>query len=333
MLEIGKLPPQMLERLILNPISAGKIKRPEVIIRPKTGEDCAALYMEEEYCVASTDPITGAQKEIGYLAVHINCNDIAASGATPIGIMLTLLLPKESTEEVIQEIMAGVQEATNELGIEILGGHTEITDAVNKPILSATAIGKTYKRNFISTGGAQIGQDIIMTKWAGLEGTAIISKDFERELKGRIPEEMLCKAQDMKGFLSILPEARLAVEHGATALHDATEGGILGAVWEVADCSDTGIEVFLDKIPIKDETKTICKEAGISPYSLISSGTLVISTFDGEDLVRKLKAEGIEAAIIGRITDGGKYFWENGKKQVLAQPVSDAIYQVDFKKE
>lgn len=330
MLEIGKLPPEVLEKLILSPIATSKIKRTEIIVRPKTGEDCAAINMEEEYCVLSTDPITGAQSDIGYLAVHVNCNDIAASGATPIGIMLTLLLPRESSEETIKEIMTGVQKATNELGIEILGGHTEITDAVNKPIISATAVGKTCKRNFVSTGGAKLGQDVIMTKWAGLEGTAIISRDYEIQLKGRVSEGILSNAQNMKGYLSVVPEARLAVHHGATAIHDATEGGILGALWEIADCSNMGIEIYLNKIPIKEETKLICQAANISPYSLISSGTLVISTFNGEDLIHKLMENGIEATIIGRIIGEERCLLENEKKYPLTQPCSDALYQVNF---
>ena len=147
-LEIGKIPPKILERIVLNPIRNFAIQREDVFLRPKTGEDCSAVTFGEELCVLSTDPITGAEKDMGYIAVHINCNDIASSGAEPIGILLTVLLPKESTEDTLSDIMTGAYEAAKEIGIEILGGHTEVTAVVNKPVISAAVIGRTDKKRF-----------------------------------------------------------------------------------------------------------------------------------------------------------------------------------------
>lgn len=167
-----------------------------------------------------------------------------------------------------------------------------------------------------------------MTKWAGLEGTAIIAHEHEDVLAQRIDKELLEEAKDMKGYLSVGTESRIAMEHGATAMHDATEGGILGAVWELAECSGKGVQVFADNIPIKEVTKAVCKEAGIEPLLLISSGTMIISAFDGAELVKKLEEAGIEAAVIGRITESGKTILEQGKERVLEQPKSDALYQV-----
>lgn len=331
-MEIGKIPPRVLERIVLNPIRDFKVKRKDVVIRPKTGEDCSAVDLGEELCVLSTDPITGAQKDIGYIAVHINCNDIASSGAEPVGILLTALLPPDSTEQTLEEIMEGAQKAAAELGIEILGGHTEVTDVVNKPVLSATVIGKTHNRRFTSTGGAKVGQDVIMTKWAGLEGTAIIAKDYETQLKELLPEEVIQKAQQMSGFLSVVKESQIAVEHGADAMHDATEGGVFGAVWEMADCSGLGIDLYLDKIPVKKETKLICQAANINPYGLISSGTLIIAAFEGEKLVEKLTKAGIEAAIIGKLTENEARICENSQFKPLNQPQSDEIYHVNINK-
>lgn len=328
MLKIGKLPPQLLEEMILEPIQRKNKRRYDVIIRPKTGEDCSAVRLGDELCVVSTDPITSAKKDVGYLAVHVNCNDIAASGAEPVGILLTLLLPVESEKQVIEEIMEGVQKAAAETNIEILGGHTEVTAAVNQPVLSAAVIGKTRGKKFISSGGAKIGQSVIMTKWAGLEGTVILAQEHKEQLKKSIEPSLLKAAETMKGFLSVIHEASIAVEFGATAMHDATEGGILGAVWEVAQCSNTGVVVFEDKIPVKEETIQICQKAGISPYGLISSGSLIITAFEGEKLVEKLKKAGIESAVIGTITEGEKIIDNNGVKRELIQPKSDEIYSV-----
>ena len=144
----------------------------------------------------------------------------------------------------------------------------------------------------------------------------------------RIDKELLEEAKDMKGYLSVGTESRIAMEHGATAMHDATEGGILGAVWELAECSGKGVQVFADNIPIKEVTKAVCKETGIEPLLLISSGTMIISAFDGVGLVEKLAAAGVEAAVIGRITESGKTILEQGRERELEQPKSDALYQV-----
>lgn len=332
-MEIGKIPAQLLEKMILNPIRNDQGKRTEVKIRPKTGEDCSAVDMGEELCVISTDPITGATKDAGYLAVHINCNDIAASGAEPVGILLTALLPEGSDEMLLKELMDGVRRASKEIGIEILGGHTEVTSAVNRPVISGTVLGKTRNRHFISSGGAQEGQGVIMTKWAGLEGTCILATEQEKELSERLGTELVEKAKKMNGFLSVVKEGMIAAKFGATAMHDATEGGILGAVWEVADCSGTGIEIDLQKIPVKEETWQICQCMGIDPYRLISSGTMIITTFDAEKLVRQLIESGIEAAVIGRITRGEKLLLYDGKKEPLESPESDELYQAKFGKD
>lgn len=327
MFEIGKIPPQILEKMVLYPVTHTKVHREDIVVRPKTGEDCSAMDPAEELCVFSTDPITGATKDAGYLAVHINCNDVFSAGAEPVGILMTVLLPAGSDEAMLESLMQGVLTAAAELGIEVLGGHTEVTDAVVKPVISATVIGKTRDRKMVCTGGAQEGQDVIMTKWAGLEGTAIIAQEQEEALLRRLPRETVEKAGGLRGFLSVGKESRIAMDHGATAMHDATEGGILGAVWEVAECSEKGVAVFADQIPILEETKAICREAGIDPLRLISSGTMIISAFDGEALVRKLEEAGIEAAVIGRITKEGKTMVRNGQEEPLEQPQSDELYR------
>ena len=188
-LEVGKVPVDILNRLVLDPINKNKHKREDIVIRPSTGEDCSAVDLGSEICVLSTDPITAADSNAGYLVVHINCNDAASAGAEPVGLLLTCLMPCGSTEGDLKKIIDGAYSAADELGIEILGGHTEITASVNKPVISGTVIAKTRNRKFISSGGAQVGQDIIMTKWAAIEGTSIIAGDYEDRLRGIISDE------------------------------------------------------------------------------------------------------------------------------------------------
>lgn len=326
MFEIGKIPPEILERIVMQPMAESRVKRADVILRPKTGEDCSAIDLGGEYCVLSTDPITGAAADIGYLAVQINCNDIYSAGAEPVGVLLTVLLPPESEESLLEEMMAGALRAAEERNIEILGGHTEVTDAVAKPVISAAVIGKTKKKKLLSTGGAKAGQDIVMTKWAGTEGTAILAKEWEEGLRAYLTKEELRSAQGLKTQLSVGKEAEIAFDYGATAMHDATEGGILGAVWEVAECSGLGVEVFVENIPVKEETKKICKAMGIDYLGLISSGTMIIAAENGAGLVEQLQEAGIEAAVIGRLTEGGRYLLAGDLRLPLNQPKSDALY-------
>lgn len=331
MFKIGKIPPEILESIVMHPIRQNGIRRDDIVLRPKTGEDCSVIDLQDEMCVLSTDPITGAAKDIGYLAVQINCNDIFSAGAEPVGILLTVLLPEKSDESVLKEIMDGALKGAEELGIEILGGHTEVSDAVIKPIVSAAVIGKSRQRKIIKTGGARIGQDVIMTKWAGLEGTAIIAKEYEEVLVDRVPKEVIKSAQGMKDFLSVGRESLVAVGHGATAMHDATEGGILGAVWEVAECSGMGVEIWEEKIPIREETRLICNAAKIDPLQLISSGTMIITTENGQALVEKLSCLGIFAAVIGKITEKERVLVSDTERIMLGEPKSDALYYVDFR--
>lgn len=327
-LEIGKVPVELLNKLVLDPINKNINKRQDVVVRPSTGEDCSAVDPGGEICVLSTDPITAAGSNAGYLVVHINCNDAASAGAEPMGILLTILLPAGSTEDDLKEIIDGAYKAARELDIEILGGHTEVTEAVNKPVVNGTVVAKTRGRKFISSGGAKSGQHIIMSKWAAIEGTSIIAGDHEEALKEVLSEDIIAEAKALSSKISVVKEGIIASEYGVTATHDATEGGILGAVWEVAECSGVGVEIYADEIPVLECTKKICETAGINYLRLISSGTLIMTAFDGEKLVERLKSEGINAAVIGRITDSGRCVTFNGIREELIPQEKDEIYKV-----
>ncbi|MBE6008060.1 MAG: AIR synthase [Lachnospiraceae bacterium] len=330
-MEIGKIPADVLEKIVLKPLTENNIRK-DVVIRPATGEDCAAIDMEDKLCVVSSDPITGADSDAGYLAVYINCNDIASAGAEPVGILLTVLLPPGTEEKLLMELSEGAKRAADELGIEILGGHTEVTAAVNKPVISGTAIGKTRKDSFVSTSGAKTGQDIIITKWAGLEGTAVIAADNETYLRENLGNEVIDAAIELKGYISVVKEALIAASMGATCMHDATEGGVLGAIWEICVCSGKGCEVDGSLIPIREETKAIADLAGIDPLKLISGGTLILTAFNGEKIVKRLEEENISAKIIGKIKDGKAMIKRNGVCTEMEAPVSDELYKVRFDK-
>ena len=328
MLKIGKLPNEVLKNTVISKIE--KINS-DIIVGPEIGEDCSIIRFNDDVCVLTTDPITAAVNNAGNIGVHICCNDIASSGVKPLGIMVTILAPEKASIEDISEIMSDVNNACRELGIDVLGGHTEVTDAVNRIVLSFTAIGRGKIDGFVKTGGAQLDDDIVITGYIGLEGTAIIARDYYDELKVRVDNELLLRAQNMLKSISVVKAGLIASEYGVNAMHDATEGGILGAVWEVAEAAGKGMRIFKDKLPLKDETSVICSAVNVDPLRLISSGCMVIAAKDGEGLCRMLKKNGINACIAGKITmDGKKIVTSDGEFDV-APPESDEIYNVKIK--
>ncbi|MHB1394635.1 MAG: AIR synthase family protein [Clostridia bacterium] len=320
----GKIPPELLKSLVFNNI---KVKSKEVIMRPEIGEDCAAIDFGSYACVLSTDPITGAEKGAGTLAIHISCNDVATTGVRPVGIMVTILAPPTASEEDIRRVMEEAGAAAAVLGVEIIGGHTEVTSAVNRIVISTTAVGKVLKDRIIRSSGAQAGDDVIMTKWAGLEGTSIIAADKEKELAGRLSPEELEAAKAFIGHISVVAEGVAAGEFGASSMHDVTEGGILGAAWEVAESSSKGIDIYIDEIPVHEVSRKLCDVFGIDPYRLISSGSMLITTKNGAELVRILEEKGIPSAIIGRITEQGRNIIKNGEALALSPPDVDELFK------
>jgi hydrogenase maturation factor len=326
-MKLGKVSETILKRSVFKQLTS---HRQEIIVKPNIGEDCSAIkFHKDDVCVVSTDPITGAVNDIGSLAVHITANDLASSGAEPIGILLTLLLPENFAEEELKKIMQDVNKVCEELNVAVMGGHTEVTNAVNKPIISVTGIGKVNENNLILTGKAEVSQDIVITKWAGLEGTAIIAKDNEEKLRQHFNTELMDRAIALGNYISVVDEAIIARDHGATSMHDVTEGGVFGALWEMAACSNVGIEVILEKIPVKQETIEICEYYEINPYKLISSGCMLITTYNGQQLVDKLTQKGISSSVIGKVVMGkNKIVIQSDTRRSLTPPKTDELYKV-----
>lgn len=325
-MKIGKIPEAVLKRSVMKQITG---KRKEVLVGAGVGEDCGVLKLEDgEVFVVSTDPITGTTCETGRLAVHVTANDLASSGAEPVGILLTILLPDGTEEEYLKQIMKDVSTVCEELHIQVVGGHTEVTNVVSQPLVSVTGIGKIKEDKLVVTGGAKPGMDIVVTKWIGLEGTAVIAREKEKELAGRLPLEYIETAQGFLQYLSVVPEAKIAVEHGVFAMHDVTEGGIFGALWEMAQASNVGLSIDLRSIPVRQETIEICECFQINPYQLISSGSMLMAAYHGHDLVKKLHQAGIEAVVIGKATDSNDRILCNGEEhRFLEPPKTDELYK------
>ncbi|MCI9175028.1 MAG: hydrogenase maturation factor [Lachnospiraceae bacterium] len=326
-MKTGKVPESVLKRSVLRQIHT---RREEVLLGAGVGEDCAALKLaEDEIFVISTDPITGTATDIGNLAIHITMNDLASAGAEPVGVMLTILLPEGSEESDLKGIMRQIEEACAQGKVQIIGGHTEVTRAVNQPLVNVCGVGKAREGKLVSTAGANPGDDILVSKWIGLEGTSIIAKEKEQELAGRYPWQLIRKAQEFDKYLSVLPEAAIAVRLGVSAMHDVTEGGIFGALWELAESSGVGLEIDWKKIPVKQETIEVCEFFGINPYELISSGCMLMAAPDGNKLVREMEKAGIHAAVIGKATKGNdRVLLNEEEKRFLEPPKTDELYKV-----
>ena len=326
-MKTGKIPESVLKRSVLRQLHN---RRDEVLLGAGVGEDCAALTLEaDEVFVMSTDPITGTGKEMGSLAVITTANDLASSGAEPVGVMLTILLPEESEEALLKEIMRDAEATCEKFHMQILGGHTEVSAAVNRPVISVSGVGKVKKDAMIKTGGARPGMDIVVSKWIGIEGTVILAKERERELRGRYATTFIDRSKDLDAYISVLSEAAVAARSGVSAMHDVTEGGIFGALWEMAEASGVGLEIDLKKIPVRQETIEICEFFGLNPYELISGGSMLTAAEDGNQLVHELEKAGIPAAVIGKAMTGNDRVLRNEEeRRFLEPPKPDELYRV-----
>lgn len=323
----GKLPAEILRSEIFTRVSG--TARPDVLVPPAVGEDCSVVDFGENVCVISSDPITGSVEGVGRLAVHVTCNDIASNGVAPLGIMVTLLVPEGTDYSEISNIMQDIADEASSIGVAILGGHTELTSAVNRIIISSTAIGKAPKDSYVTSSGAKPGDALIMTKTAALEGTAILAADYGHLLAASIAPDMLAEAKGYMSLLSVIKEGIEAAKAGVHAMHDATEGGIMGAVSEMAEAAGIGVELNLALVPITDASKDICKALAVDPYCLVSSGSMIIAAPDGCKVVNHLQSIGIKATIIGEFLETERIVMGSAQERLpLSAPERDEIYRV-----
>lgn len=297
----GKLPAEVLKRVVF-----GKLGVPsELVLQgPGLGEDAAVLDMGDRVLVVATDPITGAVGNIGWLAVNVNANDIASTGARPRWFLCVTLLPEDADEGLLTEIMNQMHRACTEIGVSLIGGHTETTPGLNRPILIGFMMGEAEKDRYVTTGGAKPGDAIILTKGAGIEGTAVIANDLANVLSAQIDDETIKAAQLMIRSISVVPEAMKVVEVGGVhSLHDPTEGGLLNGVWEMAEAAGVGAIIREANVLVARETRIICDTLGIDPLKLLGSGALMVMTEPekASAILDALSEMGVQASIIGEV--------------------------------
>jgi hydrogenase maturation factor len=325
----GKLPPDLLRALVLGRLGAA---RPETLVGAALGVDGAAIAAGGDWAwVLTSDPITTASAGAGRLAVHVVCNDLAAMGAEPVGVLATLLFPAGVSADEIGELTAQIDATARALNVEVLGGHTEVAPALAAPLVVMSGIGKAHKDRLLTAAGARPGDALVLTKAAALEGTQVLATDLTARLVAEgVSAEVLAAARAYADELSVVPEARLAVELGATAMHDPTEGGVVGALWELAEASGCGFRVTLEAIAVREPTRVICAALGADPLRLIASGALLIACPDSTRLLAGLAEAGIAARVVGRMTDDGRrvLVHPDGRDEIVTRLDRDELYRI-----
>jgi len=325
----GKIPVDILKDVVFKNLGA---ERSEVLLGPAAGLDGAVLDVGNKNAIVSMDPITGAVERIGWEAININANDVATFGVGPAFFFSCIMLPENADSEIVETVSVQMNTAAKELGIAIVGGHCESTPNLSNPIVVGCMMGLTEKGKYVTAAGAKSGDKIILTKSAGIEGTAILATDREEHLKNVFSKTLLESAKTFYNQISVVRDALTAYETGGVhAMHDPTEGGVLNGIHEMADAGGLGARISEEKISIEPETTKICRYYEIDPLQLISSGALLISTEPqaAEKIVRSLSEKHIYADVIGEFNPNpGKRIitHKDGSAEILPRPISDHLW-------
>jgi len=333
----GKLNSDYLSELI------GKIeiKDKDIVVGPGIGEDAAVIKINDRFVIVKSDPITFATERIGWYVVNVNANDIAAMGGTPRWFLVTILLPEgKTTKAMIEEIMDDLKKSCNELGISLIGGHTEVTPNLTHPILAGTMIGETNSNRLIKTDGVREGDLLFMTKGVAIEATSVIAREKKHEVIENFGEDFYLRCINFleNPGISVVKDAKLALESvNVTGMHDPTEGGVLNGAYEMARGVGLGLEIYLKSIPVYEETKILCSHFNISPYGAIASGSLLIAVDrrDGDKIERVFNKNNNHFGVppisyIGRFTRSGEpvFVMKNGEREEIHPTGRDEVTKI-----
>lgn len=327
-MKAGKLSESILKRSVIRQLhTTGS----QMLVFPAIGMDFAALkLLPGEAVVSAVETRCLGTSVIGALGVYAAINNLVCSGARALGILVNLLVPTSCTENELRQQMAEVEAACAVEGVPVIGGHTQVVRTVMQPVLTVTAIGAVKEEELKSTSDVRPGMDILVTKWVGLEGTAILALQREAELLNRYAQPFIDRAKTFAQFLSVRSEAAVAAQSGVVAMHDVSEGGIFGALWEMGQSSGVGLEIDLKKIPIRQETIEICEFFDLNPYKLVSGGSMLMAAENGSAIVQKIRKSGVEATIIGRATESNDRVLINGEeRRFLETTQTDELWKLE----
>ncbi len=326
---IGKLPHDYLQQMINSlPTTSERL-----ILGPGIGLDCAVVDFGDRCLVFKSEPITFATRHIGWYAVQIASNDIATTGAKPQWMLLSMLLPEnKTTPSLVEEISQEVSQTCQQMGIVLIGGHTEITSGLDRPILVTTLIAEITREKLITPRGAKPGDVLILTKGIPIEATALLAKEFPEQLSDSLSDAEIAQAENFlkDPGISVIRDAEIAVNAGEVhAMHDPTEGGLATALWELAHASQTTLVIEPSRIHIPPVSRKMCERFGLDPMGTIASGALIIAaaSSSGQAIINALEKSGITATIFGRIEEGQPTVYQitSSGRQLLAKFSRDEI--------
>ncbi len=320
----GKISETVLKRSVLKKLEKN---REEVIQGPGLGVDAAVLKTKEECLLFSAECISEKVEDACFYGMNRALNNLACAGAKPVGILLNILMDPDISEEMLQKFMERASGLCSRYKIDILGGHTQVTDRVGGLLPSFTAVGFGKEKRQEPTFKKEAG--LILTKEIALEGSCMLAWEKAGELEGYFNREFVRNAKNFKEKLSILPEAELLQNEENILMHDLSQGGILAGLWEMAERTAMGLEVDLKAVPIRQESVEICEYFSLNPYELLSGGALLIAAENAQELTGRLQKAGIRASIIGRLTSGRDRILHSGEVvSYLNRPAMDNIYKL-----
>ncbi len=317
----GKVKEAILQRTIFKRIT---YKNQETVSSSEVGSDAAVLENKDEVTVISTNPVTYNFKGMEKLAIASAVNNVVAKGGCPRSVEVSILLPERYKETALKKMLESLNLFCREYGIDIVGGHTEVTTVVNTPVINVTAVGYALRKNVVTKKRLKADMDIVMTKYIGLPATLII-RDIKRdELREKFSENFINHVNDFDKYYSIIDEGRLALSHGVTCMHDVSRGGIFKALWEMAEYYGFGFEVDVDRILVKQETIEFCEMFNLNPYEILSTGVLLMLAEDGERLADIFLEAGIPASVIGKTNAGNdRLIIRNDERGFITPPRGD----------
>lgn len=303
---LGKLPQADLVDLLKHTIGAPD---PRVVLGPGLGRDAAVIDFGDRYLVAKSDPITFATDEIGRYAVNVNANDVACLGAQPRWFIATLLLPEGKTNrDLVTGIFEQLHTAGHDIGVTIVGGHTEITQGLDRPIISGAMFGEVTPEKLVRSDGARPGDALILTKGICIEGTALLAREMASRMRDVVNAATLQRATQFLHVpgISVVRDAAIAAAAGDVhAMHDPTEGGVATGLHEITEAAGVGAVVNASALPVYPETRAVCDALALDPLGLIASGSLLaaVAAGDARAIVAALETSGIHATVIGTVRE------------------------------
>lgn len=319
MLNVGKLSELILKRSVLNKF---RNKREEVLSGAKAGADAAVMLVKGQLVTAvSCSSVEYETLLDAKITMTRAVNSVAAEGGSPFAVLVSMIVPPETEESRIKSIMEVLEETASSLNVQIAGGHSEVSDKVNMPVFSVTAYGNCAGELLDSRREKDTlyGQDIVMTGYMALEATGVAAVQHREELS--FAPGYLAGAADYLQELSVVKHAQIALEHGSAVMHDLSETGVFGGLWELGEKMQVGMEIEARNIPVHQETIELSEQLEQNPYTMQSAGSLLVVTRDGNGLVHQYEKEGIHAALIGKVMPGhDKVLLNRDERRFIEQP-------------